>query len=82
MPTRLLPQTPGKGKLNYTLKAVGGGGTIEVQLLNCLFRVIKCVGGKAWEGPASPAVSWAAHSNIDEAWDKVADMAKGVILHS
>ena len=82
LPTRLLPQTPGKGKLNYTLKAVGGGGTIEVQLLNRLFRVIKCVGGKAWEGPASPAVSWAAHSNIDEAWDKVAEMAGGVILHS
>ena len=78
LPERCLPQKPGKGKYNYTIKD-STGATIEVQLSNKLFRVQRTRGGQAWSCPdqGSPNCKWASFESLDLAFDQCMEWAGG-----
>ena len=66
VPSLALPRAASKGRFNYTLKDKSGA-TMEVQLANKIFRVLKLKGGKPNEGVKT--FPWYAYESLDEAFE-------------
>ena len=67
LPADALPDSVGKGRLNFTNKSKTGAA-VEIQLRNRRFYYKKTDGGRPWQG--KPSQYWSQHTSAHAAWEE------------